>query len=56
MKVVVYRPQPGADWRFRVVGDNGEILSQSEGYRRRIDAVSTAHKIAPPGASVEVEA
>ena len=24
-------------WRFRVVGANGEIICQSQGYSRRID-------------------
>jgi uncharacterized protein YegP (UPF0339 family) len=54
VRVVVYRSNVDGDWRFRVVGDNGETVSQSEGYRRRVDAISTAHKIAPEGALVEV--
>jgi uncharacterized protein YegP (UPF0339 family) len=55
VKVVVFRSNTDSQWRFRVVGDNGEVLSQSEGYKRRIDAISTAEKIAPEGADMEVQ-
>ena len=36
-------PQP---WRFRLAGDNGEIISQSEGYVTRWNARRQAKKIA----------
>lgn len=29
-------------WYFRVRANNGQIVAQSEGYSRRVDAVSTA--------------
>jgi uncharacterized protein YegP (UPF0339 family) len=54
VKVVVFRSNENGEWRFRVVGDNGEILSQSEGYKRRVDALATAKRVAPDGAEVEV--
>lgn len=55
MKVVVFRSNKDSSWRFRVVADNGEIVSTSEGYKRRVDAISTAEKIAPEGAELEVQ-
>lgn len=33
-------------WHNRLVASNGEILMSSEPYVRKIDAVTTAHKIA----------
>jgi uncharacterized protein YegP (UPF0339 family) len=32
----------GKRWYFRVVAENGQTIAQSEGYKRRADAVSTA--------------
>jgi uncharacterized protein YegP (UPF0339 family) len=32
-------------WYFRIVAGNGEIVAQSEGYSRRLDAVSTANSL-----------
>ena len=33
-------------WRFRIIARNGQIVAQSEGYRRRVDALSTARSLA----------
>jgi uncharacterized protein YegP (UPF0339 family) len=54
MKLTVYRSNHDGDWYVRTVADNGEILSTTEGHRRRIDAVDIARKLAPEGAEVEV--
>jgi uncharacterized protein YegP (UPF0339 family) len=32
-------------WYFRVRASNGEPIAQSEGYSRRLDAVSTANSM-----------
>lgn len=39
--VQFFRDNAG-EWRFRIVARNGEIVAQSEGYRRRVDAVGGA--------------
>ena len=39
--------EQGPDWRWRYVAANGHILAvSSEGYRRRIDAVRCAARVA----------
>lgn len=42
-------------WFFRVVADNGQIVAQSEGYSRRIDAVQTAYSLRDNLKNAEVE-
>jgi uncharacterized protein YegP (UPF0339 family) len=32
-------------WYFRIRQRNGQIVAQSEGYSRRIDAMDTAHHL-----------
>lgn len=34
------------EWRFRVKGTNGEIIAQSEGYKRKVDAVNGLQALA----------
>lgn len=36
-EAVIYRDSAG-EWRFRIVGDNGEILLASEGYVSKSNA------------------
>jgi uncharacterized protein YegP (UPF0339 family) len=39
MKNIEIFQSNGGQWYFRVKGDNGEILAQSEGYIRKSDAL-----------------
>lgn len=32
-------------WYFRIRAHNGQVVAQSEGYARRIDAMDTAHHL-----------
>jgi uncharacterized protein YegP (UPF0339 family) len=54
MKARVYKGRDDL-WYFRIIGDNGEIVAQSEAYRRRKDATDTANKIAASEFIVEVD-
>lgn len=47
MKIEVFsrRGLRGKRWYFRVRAGNGEIVAQSEGYSRRIDAIGTVHAL-----------
>ncbi len=41
-KPIDYFEDEAGEWRFRVVGGNGEIVAQGEGYTRKADAVRGA--------------
>lgn len=41
-------------WYFRVIAGNGEVVAQSEGYSRRIDAMSTIRLIRSQLPSAEI--
>lgn len=41
---------------FRIVGDNGEVIAQSEGYTQRHNAVEVLNKYFPKAKVVEVDA
>lgn len=41
-------------WYFRIRARNGEIIAQSEGYSRRLDAMSTIRLIRAQLASAEI--
>lgn len=43
-KAEIFRDKAG-EWRFRLVGPNGEVVASSEGYFNREDAVNTAYKV-----------
>jgi uncharacterized protein YegP (UPF0339 family) len=48
MKIEIFSRQRfvrGPLWYFRIRAKNGEIVAQSEGYSRRIDAMDTAHHL-----------
>lgn len=34
------------EWRFRIKSPNGEIVAQSEGYKRKVDAVNGVQALA----------
>lgn len=44
----------GKRWYFRVRADNGEIIAASEGYKRRVDARSTAQRLRDGMASASI--
>jgi uncharacterized protein YegP (UPF0339 family) len=52
--VTIFKSKGLHRWRFRVVGANGEKLAQSEGYRRRIDAVHGAALVVGPDVPIDV--
>ena len=41
---------------FRILGDNGEVIAQSEGYTQRHNAVEVLNRYFPKAKVVEVEA
>lgn len=43
--IVVFLSPKDRQWYFHLVGRNGRILAQSEGYKRKRSAVKTAHLI-----------
>lgn len=43
-------------WFFRARAMNGNIIAQSEGYSRRVDAISTAHSLKAGLANAEIPA
>jgi uncharacterized protein YegP (UPF0339 family) len=45
-RVELFKASGIQPWRFRLVGANGEIISQSEGYATRWNCKRTARKIA----------
>jgi uncharacterized protein YegP (UPF0339 family) len=54
MKVVVYEDESG-DFRWRLVAENGEIISDSaEGYRHKGYVISMAEKL-NPGAELVID-
>jgi uncharacterized protein YegP (UPF0339 family) len=55
MRVVVFRSDKNEDWYFRVIADNNEIVANSEGYTRRIDAVNMAKEFGYSDDEIEVE-
>jgi uncharacterized protein YegP (UPF0339 family) len=57
MKIEIYcrkRFVKGPLWFFRVRAANGEIIAQSEGYSRRIDAMSTIRLLRAQLANAEI--
>jgi uncharacterized protein YegP (UPF0339 family) len=54
MRVVVFKDEVD-EWRFRVVAGNNEIVANSEGYVRRIDAVNMAKEFGYSDDEIEVE-
>lgn len=52
MKAEIY-PSPDG-WRFRVKGDNGEIMAVGESYVRRIDAESALRTLFAGGKEIDV--
>lgn len=44
MRFEVFKDNAG-EWRFRLIGNNGETVAQSEGYSRKIDAQATINSI-----------
>lgn len=40
-KIKYFQSELTGDWYFRVVADNGEIVSASEGYKRKEDMFDT---------------
>jgi uncharacterized protein YegP (UPF0339 family) len=58
MKIEVFSRKPligRPKWFFRIRAMNGQIVAQSEGYSRRLDAVSTAHSIRSGLANAEIK-
>jgi uncharacterized protein YegP (UPF0339 family) len=54
MKVVVYEDESGG-FCWRLVAENGEIVSDSaEGYRHKGDAITTAKRL-NPGAELVID-
>ena len=46
MLIEIYSRKPllrKRQWYFRIKGENGEIVAQSEGYKNRTDCISTVH-------------
>jgi len=43
-------------WYFRILGDNGEVIAQSEGYTQRHSAVEVLNRYFPKAKVVEVDA
>jgi uncharacterized protein YegP (UPF0339 family) len=54
MRVVVFKDEAD-EWRFRVVAGNNEIVANSEGYVRRIDAVNMAKEFGYSDDDIEIE-
>ena len=46
MRVELFRAGGLQPWRFRLIGSNGEIVSQSEGYVTKWSCKRTARSIA----------
>lgn len=44
LKFVVYRGL-NRDWYWRLVAGNGKIIAQGEGYKRKVDLMSTIQLI-----------
>ena len=42
-------------WYFRILGDNGEIIAQSEGYTQRHSAIEVLNKYFPEAHFVEIK-
>jgi len=42
-------------WYFRILGDNGEIIAQSEGYTQRHNAIKVLNKYFPNESVVDVK-
>jgi uncharacterized protein YegP (UPF0339 family) len=55
MRVVVFRSEKNLDWYFRVLADNNEIVANSEGYERRIDAVNMAKEFGYADEDIVIE-
>lgn len=45
----------GRKYYFRIVAINGQIIAQSEGYSRRVDALSTIWSIQKSVSEAEIE-
>lgn len=43
-------------WRWRLVATNGQVVAQSQGYSRRIDALATVRslRVNAAGATLEI--
>lgn len=58
MKIQIFSRRPlligPLTWYFRIRAANGEIIASSEGYRRRIDCIGTAHSLRNDLANAEI--
>lgn len=45
MKIELFKSGKVGDWYFRIVASNGQIVAQSEGYRNRMDCLSTINSL-----------
>ena len=54
MKFVIFRDK-AKEWRWRLVGSNGKIVAQSEGYSRRAGVMKSINSIKRSVANARVE-
>jgi len=45
MKINIFKSVKDGQWYFHIVARNGEIVAQSEGYKRRQSAIDTVDAI-----------
>ncbi len=55
MKVIIFKSKKNKQWYFHIVGSNGKVIAQSEGYTRRSNCGKTVSSLKRKLAAAKTE-